>query len=83
MKSVKVPSEKSRTIGRTYCNEIVPIKAFVESESATDFRGFEVPHNIVQDINDQLLCSDVQRKLGKCMMNYDNCLQHFSKTLIN
>ena len=37
MKSVKVPSRKSGTIGRTYCNKIQPIETFVESKSASDF----------------------------------------------
>ena len=38
---------------------IQPIKTSVEYESATDFKGFEALHNIVLNINDQLLCSDV------------------------
>jgi hypothetical protein len=54
-KSVKAPSRKSRTIGRTYCNEIQLIETFVESESATDFKDFEALHNIVFDIDDRLL----------------------------
>jgi hypothetical protein len=33
---------------------------FVESESVTDFKGFEALHSIVLDIDDQLLCFDVQ-----------------------
>ena len=60
MKSLKVPSRKSGTIGRTCYNEIQPIKTFVEFESATVFKGFETLHNNVLDIDDQLLCSDVQ-----------------------
>ena len=43
---------------RTYYNEIQLIKTFIESESATDFKGFEALHNIVLDIDDQLLCSN-------------------------
>ena len=52
-------------IGRTYCNEIQPIETLAEYESATDFKGFEALHNIVLDINDQLLCSDVQTEAGQ------------------
>ena len=47
MKSLKAPPGKSGTIGRTYCNEIQLIEAFVESKSATDFKGFEALHNNV------------------------------------
>ena len=65
MKSVKVPSEKSKTIRRTYCNEIQAIETFVESKSVTDFKGFEALHNIALDIDDQLLCSDVQTEAGQ------------------
>ena len=59
-KSVKAPSRKYGTIGGTYCNEIQPIETFGEYESAINFKGFEALHNIVLNINDQLLCSDVQ-----------------------
>ena len=41
-------------------DEIQPIETFVESESATDFKGFEALHNIVLDIDVQLLCHDAQ-----------------------
>ena len=44
-------------------DEIQPIKTFVEFESATDFKGFEALHNIVLDIDDQSLCSDVQTEI--------------------
>ena len=40
-------------------------ETFVEFESATDFKGFEALHNTVLDIADQLLCSDVQTKVGQ------------------
>ena len=40
--------------------KIQPIKTFTEFESVTDFKGFEAPHNIVLDIDNQLLCYDVQ-----------------------
>ena len=35
-----------------------------EYESATDFKDFEALYNIVFDIDDQLLCSDVQTEVG-------------------
>ena len=38
-------------------DEIQPIETFAESESTTDFKGFEALQNIVLD---KLLCSDVQ-----------------------
>ena len=41
-------------------DEIQLIETFIEFESATDFKGFETLHNIVLDIDDQLLCSNVQ-----------------------
>ena len=46
-------------------DEIQPIETFVEVESATNFKGFEALHNIVLDIDDQLLCSDVQTEVGQ------------------
>ena len=45
-------------------DEIQPIETFVESESATDFKGFEALHNTVLDI-DQLLCTEVQMEVGQ------------------
>ena len=41
-------------------DEIQPIKAFAESESATNFKGFEALHSVVLNIDDRLICSDVQ-----------------------
>jgi hypothetical protein len=62
---VKASFGKFGTIGRTYYNETQPIEEMlVESESATDFKGFEALHNIVDDIDDQLLCFDVQTEAG-------------------
>ena len=55
-------------------DEIQPIEAFAQFESATAFKGFEAPHNIVHDIDDQLLCSDVQT--GTVQM-YDELRQLF------
>ena len=46
-------------------DEIQPIETFVEFESATNFKGFEAPHNIVLGMDDQLLCSDVQTEVGQ------------------
>ena len=63
MKWVKAPSGKSGTIGRTYCNGSFVARAyrtFVEFDSDTGFKGFEALHNIVLDIDDQLICSNVQ-----------------------
>ena len=62
MKLVKAPSGKFGTIGRTYCNEIQLIEAFVESKSATDFKGFEALHNNVLDINDQFSNVQIEAK---------------------
>ena len=56
-------------------NKIQPIETFVEFESATDFKGFEALHNIVLDVvNDQLLCSDVQMEVGQM---YDELRRSF------
>ena len=44
---------------------IQPIERFVEFKSATDFKGFGALHNIVLDINNQLLWSDVQTEAGQ------------------
>ena len=74
MKSVKAPSRKSGTIGRTNYNEIQPIETFAEYESATEFRGFEALHNIILDIDDLLLCSDVQTEARQM---YDELRQLF------
>ena len=46
----------------------------VESESVTDFKGFEALHNIVLDIGNQLLYSHVQTKDGH---TYDELRQSF------
>jgi hypothetical protein len=40
--------------------EIHPIEALVEFEIAANFKGFKALHNIVLDINIQLLCFDAQ-----------------------
>lgn len=55
-------------------DEIHPIETFVESESATDLKGFEAIHNIVLNMDDQLLCSDDQTEAGQM---YDELRQLF------
>jgi hypothetical protein len=45
--------------------EIQPIKTLAEYQSATNFKGFEALHNTALDIDDQLLCSDVQMEAGQ------------------
>ena len=45
-------------------DEIQPTETLVESKSATHFKNFEALHNIILDINDQLLCSDAQTEVG-------------------
>ena len=42
-------------------DEIQLNETFVESESATNFKGFEALHNI----DNRLLCYDVQTKTGQ------------------
>ena len=55
-------------------DKIQSIEMFVESESATDLKGFEALHNIVLDIDDELLCSDVQMEAGQM---YDQLRRSF------
>ena len=55
-------------------DEIQPIETFYESKSATDFKGFKALHNIVLDINDQLLCSNIQIEAGQM---YDEVRRSF------
>ena len=55
-------------------DEIELIKTFIEDESATNFKGFEALHNIILDIDDQLLCSNVQTEVGHM---YDNLRRSF------
>jgi hypothetical protein len=45
-------------------DEIQPIETFAKYERATDYKGFEAPHNTTLDIDNQLLCSDVQTEAG-------------------
>ena len=55
-------------------DKIQPIETFVESESATNFKGFVALHNTVLNIDDQLLCFDVQMEAGHM---YDELWQLF------
>jgi hypothetical protein len=41
-------------------DKIQPIETFFEIKSATNFKGFEALHYIVLNIDNQLLCSNVQ-----------------------
>ena len=45
-------------------DDIQLIKTFAEYGSATDFKGFEALHATVLDLDDHLLCSDVQTEVG-------------------
>ena len=82
-----MPSGKSQTIGRTYCNEIQPIETFVEFESATNFNGLEALHNNVLDIDDQLLFSDVQTEAkhmyDELRQSFETLQQNFNKPTLN
>ena len=51
-------------------DEIELPEKFVESKSVTNFKDFEALHIIVLDMDDQLLCSDVQMEVGKMFDEY-------------
>ena len=55
-------------------DEIQPIETFVESKSAINFKSFEALHNIILDIDSQLLCSDVRTEAGQM---YDELRRSF------
>ena len=60
---------------RTIINDnIQRIVTFVEYESVTDFKDFKALHNIVLDIDNQLLCSDIQTEAGQM---YDELWRSF------
>ena len=61
-------------------DKIQPTEEVPKSKSVTDFKCFGTLHNTVHDINDQLLCSDVQTE---CMMSCDNQLRRSNETLTN
>ena len=54
-----------------------PIETFVESESATNFKGFEAPPNIVRDIDDRLFGSENQTETKQTCDE----MRRFSETL--
>ena len=63
--------------GQTWGNpldQIQLIETLTECQSATNFKGFETLHNTVLDIDDQLLCSDVQTEAGQI---YDQLWRSF------
>ena len=62
-------------------DEVQLIETFVESKSATDFKGFEALHNIVLDIDNQLLCSDVQTKAGQMYDELRRSLETFQQNV--
>jgi hypothetical protein len=49
-----------QALGPPIDDEIQPIETFIEFESATYFKGFEALHNTILDIDDHLLCSNLQ-----------------------
>ena len=55
-------------------DKIQPIETFAKSESATNFKTFEALHNIVLNIDNQLLCSNVQTKVEQM---YDELWRSF------
>ena len=68
-------------------DKIEPIETFGESESATDFKGFQALHNIVLDIDDQLLCSDVQTEArqmyDELRRSFETFQQNVNKPTLN
>jgi hypothetical protein len=55
-------------LGPPIDDEIQPIETFTKFESATYFKGFEALHNTILDIDDHLLCSNLQTE---CEHIYD------------
>ena len=62
-------------------DEIQPIETFVESNSATDFKGFETLHNTVLDIDDQLLCTDVQTEAEQIYDELQRLFETFQRNI--
>ena len=83
MKLVKVPSRKSGTIRRTYCNEIQLIETFVESKVLLTSKALKLYTTLSLMSTTNCFALMFKQMLDKCMMHYDNCLRHFSKTLTN
>jgi hypothetical protein len=62
-------------------DEIQPIETFVQYESATDFKSFEALMFLTSMTN--CFAPMFKRKLDKSMMNCDNRLIRFNKTITN
>ena len=77
----------SRPSGSLNHNRNPPIETFVECESATDFKAFEALHNIVLDIGDRLLCSDVrteaQQMYDELRRSFETFQRNFHKLTLN
>ena len=61
-------------------DKIQPIDTFVEYGMATDFKGFEALHITVVDIDNQLLCYDVQTEVRQM---YDELWRLFWDVVVN
>ena len=59
------------------------LRYLVNLKRVTDFKGFEALHNIVLDIDDQLLCSDVQTEAeqmyGELWQSFETFPQNINK----
>ena len=68
-------------------DEIQHIETIVEFESATDFKCFEAIHNTILDIDDHLLCSEVQteaRQLyDELQRSFETFQRHTNKLTLN
>ena len=62
-------------------DKIQPIETLVESGSATDFKGFEALLSLTSTTD--CFAPVLKRKQDVCMMNCDNRLRRFNKTLTN
>ena len=58
------------------------MKTFIKFESVTNFKGFEALHNIVLDIDNQFLCSDVQTEAGQMYDELRRLLETFQRNVI-
>ena len=63
-------------------DEIQPIKAFVESESATGFKGFKALLSLTTSTTNYF-APRFKRKLDKCMIYCDDRSRGFREMLIN
>ena len=67
----------------TIDGEVQPIETFVEFESATGLKGFEALHNIVLDVGDQFLCSDVQTGARQMYDELQRTFETFQRNVNN